>query len=193
MQALIAPTSTTGRHIAPPRTLQILAGVALLTLCAKIKFPIWPSPVPVSLGTLGVLLVGSTYGLRVGVMTILTYLMIGLIAVPVFAGSSAGLSYFAGPTVGYLVGYALAILWLGTFQHTATSKSPVAVALAVIGANVLIYVPGLIGLRFFAASWAQPLEWGLTPFMVGDGLNLATVMIAVLLGKSTMERIRRSR
>lgn len=193
MQALIAPTSTTRRHTALTRTLQIVAGVALLTLCAKIKFPIWPSPVPVSLGTLGVLLIGSTYGLRAGAMTILTYLMAGLIGVPVFAGSSAGLSYFAGPTFGYLVGYTLAILWLGSFQHTATSKSPVRFAFAVIGANALIYVPGLIGLRFFAVSWAQTLEWGLTPFMVGDGLKLATVIVAVLLGKSTMEKLRRSR
>lgn len=161
------------------RVVLLVAGVALLTICAKAKFPVPGSPVPVTLGTFGVLAIGAAYGPRLGLATILAYLLLGASGVAVFAGEKAGLAYMMGGTGGYLVGYALAALALGALARRGWDRSVVWMALAMLIGNALIYVPGLLWLRTFAESWAQTLAWGLTPFLVGDALKLA--LAALLL------------
>jgi biotin transport system substrate-specific component len=164
------------------RALLVVAGVVMLTICAKVKFHIPGSPVPVTLGTFGVLAVGAAYGLRMGLVTILAYLAIGAMGVSVFAGSSAekaGLVYMMGGTGGYLVGYVLATGALGVLAQRGWDRSVIWMAVAMIVGNVLIYVPGLLWLNTFAESWSQTFAWGITPFMVGDALKLA--LAALLL------------
>ena len=159
----------------------VAAGVTALTLSAKVSIPLWPSPVPLTLGTLAILSIGSAYGPRLGLATILSYLALGAIGLDVFAGSSAeknGLVYMMGGTGGYLVGYVLATLLLGFFARKGWDRSVWRMGFAMLAGNVLIYLPGLVWLRTFAADWAQTLEWGLTPFLIGDGIKLA---IAALL------------
>ena len=159
----------------------VAAGVAALTLSAKVSIPLWPSPVPLTLGTLAILTIGSAYGPRLGLATILSYLALGAFGLDVFAGSSAeknGLVYMMGGTGGYLVGYVLATLLLGFFARKGWDRSVWRMGFAMLAGNVLIYLPGLVWLRTFAADWAQTLEWGLTPFLIGDGIKL---VIAALL------------
>lgn len=77
----------------------VVAGILVLAICAKIKVPVWPSPVPVTLGTFAVLSIGASYGPRLGLATIFGYLIIGALGFDVFAISSAdknGLSYMLG-------------------------------------------------------------------------------------------------
>ena len=91
--------------------LLVLAGIAVLALAAKIKVPM--SPVPITMGTFAVLIIGAAYGPRLGLVTIIGYMIIGLLGFDVFAGSSSelnGLTYMMGSTGGYLVGYLVAIM-----------------------------------------------------------------------------------
>ncbi|MEL7415107.1 MAG: biotin transporter BioY, partial [Pseudomonadota bacterium] len=67
----------------------VVVGIALLTLAAKIKVPVWPSPIPVTLGTFAVLGIGAAYGARLGLATIMGYMIIGALGFDVFASSSA--------------------------------------------------------------------------------------------------------
>jgi biotin transport system substrate-specific component len=152
----------------------VVLGIAVLAIAAKIKVPMWP--VPITMGTFAVLTIGAAYGARLGLVTILGYMIIGALGFDVFAGSSAqayGLTYMMGGTGGYLVGYVMATVALGLFAQAGWDRSAGKMALAMLAGNVLIYVPGLIWLGMLY-GWDQPiLQWGLTPFLIGDALKLA--------------------
>lgn len=158
----------------------VILGVAALAIAAKIKIPMWP--VPITMGTFAVLSIGAAYGPRLGLATILGYMLIGALGFDIFAGSSAekfGLEYMMGGTGGYLVGYVLATLALGVLARAGWDRSMPKMAIAMLVGNVLIYVPGLIWLGMLY-GWDKPiLEWGLTPFLVGDAIKLA--LAALLL------------
>ena len=160
----------------------VALGIALLAVAAKISVPVWPSPVPITMGTFAVLTIGAAYGARLGLVTILGYMIIGALGYDVFAGSSAekaGLTYMMGGTGGYLVGYVLATLTLGALAERGWDRSIVWMAVAMLIGNAMIYVPGLLWLGQLY-GWDKPiLEWGLTPFLIGDALKL--VLAAVIL------------
>ena len=158
----------------------LVAGVLLLALAAKIKVPMWP--VPMTMSTFAVLTIGAAYGPRLGLVTIMVYMLVGALGFDVFAGSSAevsGLSYMLGGTGGYLVGYVMATLALGVLAQRGWDRSVSWMALAMLIGNSLIYIPGVLWLGQLY-GWDKPiLAWGLTPFLVGDALKLG--LAAVLL------------
>jgi biotin transport system substrate-specific component len=151
----------------------MVAGIVVLSIAAKIKVPMWP--VPITMGTFAVLSIGAAYGARLGLATIFGYMLIGALGYDVFAGSSAekfGLEYMTGGTGGYLVGYVLATVLLGTLARKGWDRSAPKMAGAMLLGNVLIYVPGVIWLGMLY-GWDKPiLAWGLTPFLVGDAVKL---------------------
>ena len=158
----------------------VVLGFVLLAACAKIKVPMFP--VPMTMGTFAVLTIGAAYGPRLGLTTILGYMIIGALGFDIFASSSAekfGLEYMMGGTGGYLFGYVLATLGLGMLARRGWDKSLGWMALALLIGNVLIYVPGLLWLGQLY-GWDQPiLAWGLTPFIAGDVLKLVLAALLV--------------
>lgn len=157
-----------------------LLGIAVLAIAAKIKVPMWP--VPINMGTFAVLALGAAYGPRLGLATILGYMIVGALGFDVFAGSSAekaGLEYMMGGTGGYLLGYVLATVALGALAARGWDRSLVRMALAMVIGNALIYAFGVLWLGQLY-GWDKPiLQWGLTPFLLGDAIKLA--LAAVLL------------
>lgn len=151
--------------------LQVFVGVALITLLAQVRVAI--GPVPLTGQTLGVLLVGAAYGSRLGTTTLATYLLVGGLGLPVFQGAQGGWAYMFGGTGGYLLGFLLAAAVVGYLAEQGWDKRFSTAALAMLLGNLLIYVPGLLWLSRFAPDWATTLQWGLTPFIVGDLLKLA--------------------
>ncbi|MFT5067280.1 MAG: biotin transport system substrate-specific component [Yoonia sp.] len=172
--------STEGRLRLAKQAALVLVGIAALAIFAKIKVPMFP--VPITMGTFAVLTIGATYGPRLGLATIIGYMLIGALGFDVFAGSSAeaaGLTYMMGGTGGYLVGYVLATLALGMAARAGWDRSVGKMALAMLIGNALIYIPGLIWLGQLY-GWDQPiLAWGLTPFLIGDVLKLALAAVLV--------------
>ncbi|MBM1813529.1 biotin transporter BioY [Pseudosulfitobacter pseudonitzschiae] len=162
------------------QVLMVAAGILLLAIAAKIKVPMWP--VPITMGTFAVLAIGAAYGARLGLVTILSYMIVGALGLDVFAGSSAqtfGLTYMLGGTGGYLVGYVLATVVLGVLAQRGWDRSVGWMALAMLIGNAVIYLPGLAWLGQLY-GWDKPiLQWGLTPFLIGDAIKLA--LAAVLL------------
>lgn len=158
----------------------VVVGIALLAIFAKIKVPMWP--VPITMGTFAVLTIGAAYGPRLGLATIMGYMIVGALGFDVFAGSTAetfGLTYMMGGTGGYLVGYVSATLALGFAARAGWDRSMGKMALAMLLGNVLIYVPGLLWLGQLY-GWDQPIfAWGLTPFLVGDAIKLALAAVLV--------------
>jgi len=160
----------------------VVLGIVALALTAKVQVFIPGNPVPITLTTFGVLTIGAAYGARLGLLTIVGYLVIGALGFDVFAGSSAekaGLVYMMGGTGGYLVGYALAALALGYAARLGWDRSVLKMAVAMLIGTALIYIPGLLWLHQFSSGWEQTLAWGITPFLIGDALKLG--LAALLL------------
>ena len=150
-----------------------LAGSALLAVSAKVQVPL--EPVPQTMQTFVVLVIGMAGGWRLGGLTVLCYLAEGAIGLPVFANTperGIGISYMLGSTGGYLLGFLLAALVVGLLAEAGWDRSvPLAAAAMLIG-NVVIYIPGLLWLGI-VAGWDNPiLQWGLTPFILFDFVKL---------------------
>ncbi len=174
----IGPTEGTALII--KQVALVALGIIALAIFAKIKIPMWP--VPITMGTFAVLTIGAAYGPRLGFATILGYMIIGALGFDVFASSTAennGLAYMMGGTGGYLLGYVLATIALGMSARRGWDRSILLMALAMLIGNILIYAPGLAWLGQLY-GWDKPiLEWGLTPFLVGDALKLALAALVV--------------
>lgn len=150
--------------------LQVTLGVAFIALLAQVRFHI--GPVPITGQTLGVLLVGASYGATLGGATLLSYLLVGALGLPLFTGGASGWAYMQGSTGGYLLGFALAAVVVGALADRGWDKRVGLTALAMLIGNVLIYLPGLLWLNRLAPDWTTTLQWGLTPFIVGDLVKL---------------------
>lgn len=170
----------------------VVFGVAIHVAAAKIAVPVWPSPVPVTMGSFAVLMLGAAYGPRLGLLTIAVYMALGVAGWDVFAGTSAelnGLAYMTGSTGGYLVGWVLATLALGLAARRGWDRSIAGMAAAMAIGTVLIYVPGVLWLGVLY-GWNEPLlAWGLYPFLIGDALKLAVAALVMpalwkLVGKA---------
>lgn len=170
----------------------VVLGIAVLAAAAKIKVPMWP--VPITMGTFAVLTIGAAYGARLGLVTILGYMIVGALGFDVFASSSAetfGLDYMMGGTGGYLVGYVMATVALGVLARAGWDRSAPKMALAMLVGNALIYIPGLIWLGMLY-GWDKPiLQWGLTPFLLGDAIKLALAALILPLAWKLVGRARR--
>ncbi|MCB1333546.1 MAG: biotin transporter BioY [Roseivivax sp.] len=166
--------ATEGASLRVKQAALVAFGIAALAVAAKISVPMWP--VPITMGTFAVLTIGAAYGAGLGLVTILGYMLVGALGFDVFAGSSAekfGLTYMMGGTGGYLVGYVLATAALGMLARRGWDRSAPKMAGAMLIGNALIYVPGLIWLGMLY-GWDKPiLQWGLTPFLIGDAVKLA--------------------
>jgi len=148
--------------------LLVVGGSIALTISAHVKIPFYP--VPVTMQTLVVLLIGMSYGPRLGAITIAAYLAQGAMGLPVFA-SGAGLLYMAGPTGGYLAGFLAASIVMGALAQRGWGKTAASTALAMIIGNLVIYALGVAWLaNLFGMSVA--INAGVLPFLYGDALKI---------------------
>ena len=153
----------------------LVAGVAVLAISAHIKVPFYP--VPITMQTLVVMLIGFTYGLRLGSSTVLTYLVIGAIGAPVFAGG-AGLAYMGGPTGGYLFGFLVTVNLIGYFTERGSGRTFVSVLLLALLGTIVFYLFGVAWLTTIL-GFEKAIKFGLLPFLYGDVLKLFLLAFAV--------------
>ncbi len=157
----------------------LLGGVCLLTLSAKLQVPFWP--VPMTLQTLVVLMLGMAYGPRLGAATVLAYLLVGAAGLPVFAGTperGIGLAYMMGPTGGFLMGFVAAAWITGALAERDWDRSVPWCAGAMLAGTVVIFVLGLTAL-IPIIGLARAIETGLVPFLASSGLKIALGAVAL--------------
>jgi len=156
-----------------------VVGTALLTLSAKIQVPFWP--VPMTMQTFAVLLLGATYGWRLGGATVLLYLAEGALGLPVFA-KGGGVASLAGPTGGYLFGFVAAAMFVGWLAERGWNRSVPATLFAMALGTAFIFVPGVAWLSVFlmqakgitlSSGVSAALASGLTPFLAGEAAKIA--------------------
>jgi biotin transport system substrate-specific component len=152
-----------------------LIGTIVLAISSKIKIPFYP--VPMTMQTLVILMIGIVFGWRLGVVTIALYLFEGIIGLPVFSGTpekGIGLMYFTGPTMGYLIGFLVAVFFAGKFNY---DNNLIKNFLKLTFAISFVYILGLIWLGGLI-GWDKPIfKLGAQPFLLAE---LFKVLIAAL-------------
>jgi biotin transport system substrate-specific component len=144
----------------------VLLGTALLALSAKVNLPL--PYVPMTLQTLAVLMIGATYGWRLGCATMVAYLAEGAIGIPVFAGPVGGLAPLLGPTAGYLFGFIPAAFVTGFLSERGWDRSVIMLFAAMAIGHVVILAAGFSWLAFGAGLGIEK-AWlvGIVPFIAG--------------------------
>ena len=154
--------------------LVILLGSIILAISSKIKIPFYP--VPMTMQTFVVLFLGISFGWKIGLATISLYLFQGIIGLPVFAGTpekGIGLIYFTGPTMGYLIGFLLAVYSAGIHKDLISFKNYSYInALTVFSSLIVsvsfIYILGLLWLGYLI-GWDKPIfKLGAEPFLLAE-------------------------
>ena len=154
-----------------------LIGSIILAISSKIKIPFYP--VPMTMQTLIVLMIGIGFGWKLGVATVALYLFEGIIGLPVFSGSpekGLGLVYFTGPTMGYLLGFLVTAYISGKFIY---DNNIVSTFLKLFFATSLIYVLGMTWLGILI-GWDKPIfQLGAQPFLLAELFKILIATISV--------------
>ena len=158
----------------------------ILTISAKIKIPFWP--VPMTMQTFVVLLIGVTFGFRIGLASVSLYLFEGILGLPVFSNSpekGVGIIYFTGPTMGYLIGFLAAVFligflkldnWLYKGKHNFTLFFTN--YLKILISVGVIYLFGLIWLSYLI-GFEKAIIFGLKPFWIAEIFKISILAFLV--------------
>lgn len=191
-------TENLGRPMAESKTRTILnvrhltlVGLMTAVICVlgPLAIPLPVSPVPISLGTLGIYLAVSVLGMKLGTLSVVTYILLGLMGVPVFVSFSAGPGKLFGPTGGYILGYVFLALICGAFVERFLHR-PVPCFLGMILGTGICYAFGTVWLMFqMDLTFLQALLTCVVPYIPGD---LAKIVLAMTGGLQVRKRLVRA-
>ena len=154
-----------------------LVGTIILAISSKIKIPFYP--VPMTMQTLVVLIIGIGFGWKLGMATVILYLFEGIIGLPVFSGTpekGIGIVYFTGPTMGYLIGFLATVFFAGKFNY---DNNLIKNFLKLTIATSFIYILGLIWLGGIV-GWDKPIfKLGAQPFLLAELFKILLVTFAI--------------
>lgn len=189
--------SVLGQQSALKQAGLVLGASLVIAVAAQISVPMFP--VPMTLQSLAVLLVGFTLGARLGTVALITYLAEGAMGLPVFANGGNGAALF-GPTAGFLVGFVGVAFLAGLAADRGIAKGVVSTALVAIALSALLYVPGIawpmavakvsgidagwIGNEFGAYYWAYFIK----PFLIGDAVKAVLAGLVMAGGWSVFSK-----
>ena len=157
----------------------IVTGSLLVAALAQIEIPLPFTPVPITGQTFGVLLIGAALGSKRGAAALILYFIEGGIGLPFFAGGARGLGILTGATAGYLAGFVIAAYIVGLLAERGLERSVRTSIIPFIVGTVIIYLFGVAWLGIFLKSFAQAIEFGLLPFLVGDVIKLILASLAL--------------
>jgi len=154
-----------------------LIGSIILAVSSKIKIPFYP--VPMTMQTFVVLMIGIVFGWKLGLATVSLYLFEGIIGLPVFSGTpekGSGLVYFTGPTMGYLLGFLVAVYISGKFNY---DSNIIKNFLKLLMATSFIYILGITWLGNLI-GWDKPIfQLGAQPFLLAELFKILIATFAI--------------
>jgi biotin transport system substrate-specific component len=162
-------------------------GSLLLWASAKAQVPMWP--VPMTMQSFVVLVIGMGYGSRLGAATVGLYLLQGALGLPVFAGTpekGIGLAYMMGPTGGYLVGFLLAAAVVGWLAERGWDRTLSLAVVAMVIGTILLFVPGILWLAALI-GFSKAVAAGVTPFLLASVVKLALAAAVMPLAWRAIE------
>ena len=186
--AALWPVSSSSKGLELARFAALaVAGALAMTLSAKAQVPFYP--VPLTLQTLVLLLLGATLGWRIAVASIALYMLEGALGLPVFAFTpekGIGLAYMAGPTGGFLASYLPAVFLIGWLAERGAARSVLKLAAVMVLAEIIVFSMGFGWLSGFIGAqkaWA----FGVAPFLLPDAIKVA-LAASLVVGGGTLVR-----
>ena len=171
------------------RVMGVLTFVILTSLGAFVRIPLPFSPVPITLQTFFVLLSAALLGSNLGTISQLSYLLLGVLGLPIFSGAGSGLLYLFGPTGGYILGFVLAAFFVGKFIKYGQNNLFSIFALLCLGDFILLSC-GVIWLKLILGyNLAKLLFIGFIPFLPGDLVKASVAAIIYLRLKPRLKDI----
>ena len=153
----------------------VFLGTVLLTISAKVKIPFYP--VPMTMQTFVVIFLGMCFGYKLGLATVALYLIEGIVGIPVFSNSpekGVGMIYFTGPTMGYLLGFIIAVYVAGKLNF---NRNYLLNFIKIFFSVLPIYVLGLIWLGILI-GWDKPIfDLGAKPFLLAELFKIFLLVI----------------
>jgi biotin transport system substrate-specific component len=186
--AALAPSLIASRGAtALSEAMVVVLASFVLVAAAKVFVPFFP--VPMTLATLAVMAIAATFGMRLGLLTVLAYLGEGLAGLPVFTGTPpavAGPLYLLGPTGGFLAGYLALAIIVGYAADRGWGRSPMKLGASMLVGDALLFAIGFAWLAGFAhvasghgIGIAKAWAGGVAPFILGDLLKIVLAAAAV--------------
>lgn len=155
----------------------VLAGVATIAVLGQVAVPLPFTPVPLSLGTLAVVLIGAALGPARGAASMMIYLLAGVVGVPWFAGQGSGWMF---ASFGYIVGFVVAAAVVGHLARRRMDRTPLRMFGVMAAGSAVIYVFGVAWLMGFAhLGFAAALMLGVVPFLAGDAVKAAVAAVVL--------------
>lgn len=165
----------------------VILGTVILAISSYVEVPM--VPVPVTLQTFAVALIGALYGWRLGGITITAWLIEGALGLPVLAGGASGAHYFMGPTGGYLFAFPIAGMIMGWLAERGWTGDRVGLAFAgMLVSNVVCLVLGAAWLAVLIGA-KQAVMAGVVPFLLGAVLKSALGAMLLKLISGKMKRV----
>ncbi|HXH54404.1 MAG TPA: biotin transporter BioY [Gammaproteobacteria bacterium] len=153
-----------------------LWGVFLLFLTTQIIIPL--EPVPITLQTVGVMLIGLTFTRKIAIQSVMLYLVSGLVGLPVFTHFSGGFYKLTGPTGGYLVGFLIAALCMTTLRKYLGNNNGFYIALNCLVGTFIIFCCG-IGWLTHLIGFKAAVKGGLMPFIIPGCIKIVALALAL--------------
>ena len=149
--------------------LLVLFGTILLAISAKIQLPFWP--VPMTMQTFVIFLIGMTYSVRLSFITVSMYLFEGALGLPVFA-SGGGIAYLVGPTSGYLYGMLISSVVISYLANLGFSKTYFKTSISLLIGSFIIFLFGILYLGSII-GYEKAIIAGLLPFIPSELFKIA--------------------
>lgn len=171
--------------------LLVVGGAGFVGLAAQISWHLGYTPVPITLQTFAVLLVGAAYGSTLGAASLALYLVLGLAGVPLYADRHHGWSVFSGATGGYIVGFVLAAALTGALAERGWDRKFSSSVASMLTGSVIIYVSGAIWLHHvIGGSWSTTLVDGVYGFVPFDLVKVYLAAAALPTAWGLVRRLR---
>jgi len=165
----------------------VAGGAAFVGIAAQIAIPLPFTPVPLTLQTFAVLLVGASLGSLRGVLSMVVYLIVGMVGVPWFSGGTSG---FSNASFGYILGFIFAAFIVGRLAERGASTTALRSAGLMVVGNLAIYAVGVTWLKFaIDVNWATALSLGVVPFLIGDAVKIALAAGLLPLSWKGLEKL----
>ena len=152
-----------------------LFGTLLLAISAKVQVPFWP--IPMTMQTFVIFLIGMTYSVRLSFITVALYLFEGAVGLPVFA-SGGGIAYLTGPTAGYLYGMLLASITISYFANLGFSKTYLQATFSLLIGSIIIFTIGILYLGSII-GFEKAIVVGLMPFIPSEIFKIALAVTLI--------------
>lgn len=176
-----------GKTTLTRQVLLALGGAAVIAAATQVSVPFFP--VPMTLQTLAILVVGLSFGARLGTATLLTYLGYGALGLPVFANGMNGLA-LVGPTAGFLYGFVLMAGLAGLAADRGIARGVLSISLVALVLSMLLYIPGIAWPMAVASATGVEAGWVgqeigfywthfIAPFLIGDAVKAVMAALVV--------------